>query len=627
MMKVIPTENSVESLFWELMKEQKRFKIGGLRLLSVLLESDRTPFMKQYIKLCKSFTLHTFLSIRYQVILDKSLNLSKILSPDCIAASKVNFSEFESRYIGFLENKGITVIESKSFKPSQWSIGNFHSFVREADFLGTRIDWSSWCGDSDLTGEHFNAEFWDSSDRLWRLLNYKCIQKLTENRRIFLRARFPSIFKVNSEDSPRSTLMKIVTLGATNLAFKEIHRHYPQEHAIIKENINSLLRQTLIIYKTDPSAISVPWTAAKIIKICEIRPEILNLSAHSTKQSLLEVYRLLKDFHLVTSSWLLNLIYIFTRDPNRFTAADKIIDWFFELNPSTQNICQLLEILGIKKNLELKESVLLRFGLDQISQIHKECPKYCNSLLVPIEARMKTVLQRKRIFMGQVLKFNVPVSEKDHFWVLLKLIYKFEPTILLHNYAKFEKGFGSMPFHSLDRFLEHFLETFLKYPALYILISIESDGKPVIIPSLIVPEKLTRLLFSIIARSVILGFSVPFHIHYDYFYAGFSYIEYDQLPRILKIKRLYYKNRQLIDNSDVVECGRVNTHDVNGELLFEHVMKVCTQDPSPAKVSEPTFLRSIKLQLQAVNKGIYKAFPPDVIFEAKEMYLLLFKRQ
>ena len=633
MLKELTTDQTLNSLFLELMK--KRYT-DGMRLLSKLLESETTPFMKQYIKHCKSFTLNTFLTIRYQSITDPSLDVSQLLSPYCVAASNVNFSEFEDRFIDFFEDKTIRVISSNNFKPSQWSFSAFNLLVREADFLQLKIDWSSWCGDANLVGEHFNPEFWNTEDgNLWRLLNYKCVKRMTESRRILIRSKFPAIFKLNTFDSSKLALMKIITLAATYLVFKELRVDFPKEAATIKQNINSLLKHIINNHKMGEDSLSLLRTAAKIIKNCGIQLEASNFAAQSPKRVLSLVYHLLKGLDgIVNSSWLLNLIYLSVKNPNYIsidTSINKIIDWFFELNPSVQNICQLLEIFEEAGSYSrLQTSILSKLGLDTdlLSQVHKQCPKHSNSLIVPFESRISTILKRKRVLFSRIMRLNIPATGKDNFWALLRIIIR-EPTIFNHNNVIFENGFSSAHFFSLDRFFEHFLDIFLNNPALYLLTGTEKkNGKPIIVPSLKTPERVIRVLFAVLARSVILNFKVPFYIHYELFSARFSTSKNKNghFSSILKMKRIFVSDRNLIDSSDVIACDRINKEGGNVDLVSEHLVNVCTRTASHARVSDSTFIRLMEAQFQAVHRGIYKIFPQDVVFKPEELYSLMFMR-
>ena len=62
-----------------------------------LLRSE--SFNQQYIKYCKTFFNLQFLCVGLQARMDKSLDLRRILSADCIAAaSGVKFNEFEGNW-------------------------------------------------------------------------------------------------------------------------------------------------------------------------------------------------------------------------------------------------------------------------------------------------------------------------------------------------------------------------------------------------------------------------------------------------------------------------------------------------------------------------------------------------
>ena len=630
MMKELNNGKSAESLFLELMTSSRK-GFGEFSLLSTLLASEITPFRKQYLKFCKSFTIYTFLGILKYAGKYKKLDLTEIISADCISASRIKFINYEERLVPFFIERRSFPILSKDFKPSQWSIESFSIFVRDALAYQLKPDWSSWCGDVDLSATHFHENLWNSSDKLWRFLNYKCIQRMTtESKRIMMRGRFLSIFSPK-DDSPKEALMKIVTLSAAHRALKGFGGEFPQELGIIRDNFNSLLDGIVETFKLDDKTIRIPWTAARLIQNCGIIPKQMKFAYLSPRRLLPEIYSFLSDEPSVNSSWLLNLIYLALKSPGFMTndtAFTQLSNWFFRLDPSISNICQLLEIVNDSKP-KFRVQIILQLGLDTVmlSSVYKEFPAHCKSRTVPFKTRVRTLLSIQRTFPNQALLLRIPFEQKDEFWFLFKVIIEKESTIFTHNSAVFELGFDLFAFKSLDHFFEHFLQTFLDKSGFYHFIESENDGRPVIVPSLQTPEKVIQILFSVLARSVILGFKVPFYIHVQLFKTAIKDGRY-QFSKILKLKRLFHNNRLLLDNQDVADCESVNRNDRDLNVLIEHITNISKRKPSPVLVSESTIIRLIERQIHGIKSAIKNNFPTDVPLKFSEIYyLIIFNRQ
>lgn len=634
-LKMMKELKSIDFLFLELMDPDGAFGNNGLRFLSKLLESETFPFLKLYIKHCKSFGESTFIYIKDQSNYDQRLDISRILAPDCISSSKLKFSKYEEQLIPFFESNNIEPLLSNRFKPSKWTIGAFRAFVRQATFRENKPDWTGWCKDIGLKAEHFNSDFWVSNDNLWKLLNYKCFARINERNRIFPKSKFLEIFKPKFGDSIKQTVMKIITLGATFIAYKETDTNSPCQKTdqLFKDNAKSLLNHILSVFKVtnDKTVYSIVCVAAKILKNCGLNLNMQNSNAWPCSKKVLKiVYDFLKDFPLVNSSWLLNLIYLSIKRREYFkidNSIDNIIDLFFELVPSIPSICQLLEIIGLKKS-KLRISIISKLSSkgELISKVYQECPRSCNTLLVPLKDRVKTVLMSKRTFSKEILKLVIPSKDKDQFWALLDIILQNEPEIFHYNKVKFERGSKVSFLQNLDEFFKFFLESFLQNPILYIQTGIENDFRPIIVPSLLIPARVAQILFKVLTRSIILDFKVPFIVNSEFFDAAYNGRDHGRFAKLIRIKRMFYGNPRILDNYDALACDRINQNDDDIELITTHIKNVCKRESTTMKAPHKLCLRLLESQFHAVYNGIFSIFPSYVTFKAEEIFSLIFMR-
>lgn len=631
LIKEMKSVRTLESLFTELTKFTGKSRNSRLRLLAALLKSPSID--QQYIINCKTFSIFTFLCFGFQVRNDPTLDVSRIMSPDCIAASGANFSVFEDKLAPFIKSRGSSPVLSSNFKPSQWTTRQLTAFLNEAASTAD-MDWSSWCGDSGLTGEHFSSEIWNNralNNNLWKFLNYKCIERMTiQSKRIMLRSRYPLIFKTIDKNTQKHLLMKIISLCAAQINLKSFNEGNVHEFNVIKDVANSLMTQLMSSQRSGKYSSSIARTAAKLLRNCEIISGILPFVTQSPRNILTEVYRFLEDEPMVNDSWLLNFIYV-ALNVKHFLLNDlsdqKIIRWFFQLNPSVPNVCQLLEIIGTQRNQRFRESALRFLNSDAslLSKVHWQCPKLFSSLAVPLIERIKMILKVKMIFPMHSLKMKLLQSESNRIWSLVQLIQKHEQTIFIHNTAVFESGFNLVSFPNLQRFFEHFLDCFLSYPALYHVMaySEETHPRPVIVPSLALPMKMLKILFLVLARAAILDFKVPFFIHFQFFAAAHNHNPRDNFIKALKLKRMFYKDTSREDEFMLTSCEQVNSDEVT---LVDHMEQLCAQDKFHGLYYDSIVYRILEWQIFGINSALTEMFPKEIPISSKELYLFIFNR-
>lgn len=623
MMKELNCEKSVESLFLELISLENGGR-GGFHLLATLLKSQSTPFRRQYLKFCETYTVFGFLGIQKYSRKYRSLDISQIISPDCISASKIEFGFdlYEDFLISFFKRRGSSPILSKNYKPSQWSDKVFFSTIRQAVDMNLKPDWNSWCGDVNIHTNHFSQHLWNSDDKLWRLLNYKCIKRMTKSNRIMMRVKFLEIFKPN-QDSAREALMKIISLTASFQTLRSLNVKFPKENPVIQQHLNMLLYY--ITSKCQASSI-IASTASRLIK-----HGVFVSNDMATRKIISELFLILKDEPAVNSSWLLNLIYLALRS-SQFMISDstvnRIINWFFSLNPSIPNTCQLLEIINSIDRPELMKTTIGKIGNDRIliSDVYKECPAIFKSMRVPFETRLKLFMVNQRTFPRQVLTLKIPFSRKNDFSFLLDVILDKEPIIFTQNHVTFETGYNNFIFQNLETFFVHFLETFLSQQELYLLIGYKTDGRiPVIVLSLKVPKRVVFILMSVLIRSLVLNFKVPFHLHWEYFSTVFLGNNSAKLSKSLRLKKLFYNDKHNTRDIDLIECEKVNKNVGNKEMLFEYLRNANTRSPIQTQVSYLTLLNLIEAQLHSVAASIANVFTAEVPFKSRDIYHLIFK--
>ena len=638
MMKEMKSVITVESLFQELTSINKKPGNSKLKLLAVFLRNP--SFEQQYIKFCKTYSIYNFLCLGLQAS-HPSLDASRIFSPDCIAASGAKFISFEEKLVPFLQSKNSNPVLSNNFKPSQWSINQFIIFLNDAMKGNSEIDWTAWCGDVDLSSDHFNYKIWDdpvNGNDLWKFLNYKCIERMTiQSKRIMSRSRYLTIFKPQFTDTQNQLLMKIINLSAAQINLKYFNQGALHEFVknvdTIKNLVASLLRQLVKKKKGDPYSTSISRTTAILVKNCGIATDILPYVSHSSQNILSEIYRFLKDDPTVNDSWLLNLIYLMVNVQQILLSDHEnqiTIKWFFDLNPSIPNICQLLEIIGLKRNQKFRKLVLEILNSDgaRLSKVYWQCPKFINSPVVPLNKRIQLILKRKRMFPSRSLRLKVLQRERNQFWSLVQLIKRFETPIFSHNTAIFETGFDLATFRGLDHFFEHFLDCFLNNPVLYHIVaySEEAEQKPIIVPSLVLPMKMLKLLFSVLARAAILDFKVPFYIHFDFFASAHNHNVRGHLIEVHKLKRMFYKNRNLADATQISTCEHINVEADNDQMFLEHLQQVCTKLTSPHLVLDSSIVNILEWQLVGIHSALNEMFPKEIYIEMGDLYSFIFNR-
>lgn len=630
MMKVLANEQAVNSLFLKLIISNDVRNYSGFLLLSALLASEIAPFREQYIKYCRDCSIYFFLSIQKHSKKWGNLDLSQIISADCISATQIKFHQHESTIVPFFMENGIFPLLSNNFKPSQWAMETFFIFIRDAVALQLNPDWSSWCGDIDLKTDHFDPDLWNSSDKLWRFLNFKCLERMNRSKRITVRWKFLSTFKWKN-DSPKEALMKIISILAVYRSLKDLDEFFMQEQIIIKSTLNSLLDN--IVQRKDRNEVTrkISRVAVKLVKYCGLVTTQMKYSTTSSKRFLNEIYDLLHDEPSVNSSWFLNLIYVALRTSGFILtdAYEPIIDWIFNLDTSTANICQLLEIAG-KFRPKLRAQIILRLSLDHFlfSSVYKKCPSHCKSSLVPFENRIRALFSKQFKFPKNSLELKIPYAQKDHFWHLLKIIIERERTIFTHNSSIFMEGFDLCTFRSLDVFFEHFLKTFLAQSAFYHYLGSENDDKPIIIPSIQIPAIVVHILVSVLARSVILNFKIPFYIHFDLFKAALDEQTF-QFHKIRKLKNEFYNYRHLSTNSkNAKDCDNINRNEMDLVFLVNYLIKVSSSLTShEAVASDWDVLRLIEKQQKGIQTAIKNNFPSDIPLNSAEIYSLIFNRK
>jgi hypothetical protein len=617
MMKQLINEQSVDSLFLKLMISSNSKDTSGLLLLSKLLASETSPFRRQYTKYCREYSIFTFLTIQKLLKAHKHLDFTQILSVDCISASQIKFNQYEPAILQFFKTKGIHPILSNNFKPSQWSLNAFFNFVRDAVAFQLKPDWSSWCGDVDLENDHFHPDLWNSNDKLWRFLNYKCIERMNQSKRITVRWKFLSIFKGKNHTS-KEALMKIVSIAAAYRVLNDANGYLLLDKRTTEANLKDL-------YSFENSLNTrISRVAARLIKYCGVNPKH---SAISLTKFLPEIYALLQDEPNVNSSWLLNLIYVIVRSSVSMLGEGQIIDWFFALDPSVTNICQLLELSG-KFRVKLRKQIILRLNQDNVlfSKCYKECPaQFKSNSIVPFENRIKTLLKTQLKFPKHSIELKILHAHKDQFWYLLRVIIETEKVIFNHNCAIFKEGFGLYTFRSLDHFFEHFLQTFLTRHSFYHNLGNEKGGRPVIIPNIRIPEKVVQILVSVLARSAILNFKVPFYLYFDLFKTALDARRF-QFQRVLKMKKEFYSYQYLTDKDHVKDCDYINRNENDLDFLVDYLKKVGSELPSLRVVSQWTVLDLIEGHQNGIRSAIKNIFPSDIPFSYFEMYSLIFNR-
>ena len=132
----------------------------------------------------------------------------------------------------------------------------------------------------------------------------------------------------------------------------------------------------------------------RLMRNCGISSDALPFITSSPRNTFSNIHQILQNEPLVNASWLLNFIYIALNVKQILfndLANQKMINWFFSLNLSIPNICQLLEMIGLEKNRRFREITLLHVNsnIDVLTQVQWHCPKYCGSLAVPLRERIK----------------------------------------------------------------------------------------------------------------------------------------------------------------------------------------------------------------------------------------------
>ena len=105
-----------------------------------------------------------------------------------------------------------------------------------------------------------------------------------------------------------------------------------------------------------------------------------------------------------------------------------------------------------------------------------------------------------------------------------------------------------------------------------------NDPKPIIIPSLALPMRVIKILFSVLARAAILDFNVPFYIHEDFLDSAYSHKTTGDFVKALKLQRTFYHDSSLTDTMQVSICEQINSDEYNDEMIVDQVMQLCMLD-------------------------------------------------
>ena len=286
--------------------------------------------------------------------------------------------------------------------------------LTEASFLKLNWDWNSLCADAALEVGQLSQEIWNSHERLWRFLNYSCLSKMEESKRVMLKNTYISVFRSHPLDSREDLAMKIISTLAAFLKLKFGMTAKDMENS---REIKTIRAQITDLFSKFTNSEQNEGFSSVLKILIDYFIFDGTLIVHDHNLLCAVIIKNLIDHPNVTSSWMIDLNLVLAQF-NSFLLDNLtfigIIDWFLDKNPTHDELCHFLKIVSVTEMAELVNSALIdRVDEDQISVVYKKCPKLSSNLRVPFKTRLNLFLSSKRKFHNTALTIKVQENMKN----------------------------------------------------------------------------------------------------------------------------------------------------------------------------------------------------------------------
>ncbi len=495
-------ENRKLAKLWKPEFVENLMSSSNYKVLSQILKNPKYPFKNGYLEWCARLDVESFDEILGDLQGNQEL-LRQVLTVQCL-----DYSLFSSLLYNLrIASTNIQPFESSSLDPHEMS-GIFGYYVQrvlnESD--RRRLDLSNFCLASKLSPIYFEI------DGIWRILGVKCLFNLLNSeirdKNSVLNAFF-NAFKFENHDSSKKKFLKLVAL----LAFKPRLRR-----SFFRDKLLAIL-QSYESFLTKQIETSDQWHQLSQMLLVSLNVSAFPWPVRKPAFSALIriIHKALFNAPEADAAWLLSFAFVLKRYPQVMLASQStylLLNWFFRKNPSADEVCQLFVILDdvsyqsfFHKHLR-KDKGLFELVLDK-------CPDIARETGVPLKMKLNRFLREKRNLGCRGTFYNADFVVPCSFAVI--------NSVLLDSWSMLKSNYNALECtkdgycYDGPTFFALWYDGLIRAGIYHHIIGIAADGKPVIIPSLLMPLRLASIFGQVVVRSIVYHAPLPFHLSKAYF--------------------------------------------------------------------------------------------------------------
>jgi hypothetical protein len=479
---------------------EKLIASSNYPLMATIINNPKYPFRDKYLDWCSSLTSIGL----YKILDDLKENqklLREILSVECLDSS-LNCRLLYNRRIA---STSIQLFESVSLEPARL-FGIIPIYVHKVinETNRKRLILHSFCSAPWLRSYHFY------SSEIWRLLGVKCLSALLvstrRNRNEILLSVFQA-FRFKFSDSSKKLFLKIVVLLALKIRLTR-STFLAQAVSLLKEHI-------LFLPESLPPTDQWGQLSRQILVLLNAASFPGFTSNSSFSAILRSCHQRLRDDPGADAQWLLSFAYVLRRYPTSVLSTasiDLLVNWFFVKNPSADEVCQLYELFNdnsfkpvFHQNLHKDEEL---FEL-----VFEQCPEIALPTELPLKMKVNRFLRSKRSLNSQSEIYYFSFQFSTEFPRINSYLMREWRVIMSHYFIFVQTGDDES--FSGPEIISFWFEGFMKAEIYHHVIEF-ACGKPVIIPSLLMPSRLAYNLGVLLVRSIVYNQSWPFYLSKAY---------------------------------------------------------------------------------------------------------------
>lgn len=466
-------------------------------LVAKLIKNPKYQFKKEYLSWCFELTPET-LGIILNDLKNQPNLLRELMTVECLDSS-FHYGLLHDRRLDFL---GIRRFESFNLIPTLL-LGRFGDEVELAikETNRKRLNLPCFCHHSRMSPEVFRFP------SIWKILSIQCLENLCppNSSLVYLEVvkSFLDAFKIHPADSNKCIFMKIVPLLAFHLYLDKIglHRYVCTSTLDLSVQYLNTLKD-----KSDPWAqLSMQYLMAFNGKQFKGIRRVASFSYLAQM-----VYDAFKTDPVVNAPWILSFTYLFKKTSNSIIGASTthmLIDWLFSRSPSSEEVCKMYTIIEdqfykerfhahLRNDLELFELVADRCMVADLSDLSLKV-RFNRFLSKVRSSDMVSIVED---IHDQTLSFPAltafVMDNNDLAFDQYRFRYTWENDRVSYGYD----------------IIKAWIDLYMKQERYYHVVSKDSSGVPVIIPSLLMPNVLAYVFGHILVRMIVYDIPWPFHL-------------------------------------------------------------------------------------------------------------------